>query len=236
MRNTLLCLAMLLTLIAKPAHAGFREEVTSWIWAGMLSIAAHEMGHQYAGENVGVTVSWVVDSGGPKYTYNMPPIKIIWPQEFELQSKLAIKTRDFKRFRMLIKLAEIKANYNSLSELRRRVRQEVLIAAGGFINQQRVDRALASEPDLLWRYRIVTGLCYKLLYAAFPKSLQPGVGMGDVGMMDLVGAKDVTRVALTISGIWDLVAAFKPEIAENLSLGFFIAPQGAPGLMISGTF
>jgi hypothetical protein len=228
---------MLLTLITKPAHAGFREEVTSWIWAGMLSIAAHEMGHQYAAENVGVNVTWFVDSTGPHFTYdNMPPIKRISPQEFELQSRLAIKTRDFKRFRMLIRLADIKADYNSLSELRRRVRQEVLIAAGGFINQQRVDRALANEPDLLWRYRIVTGLCYKLLYVAFPKSLQPGGGRGDVGMMDLIGGKDVTRIALTISGLWDLAAAFKPEIAENLSLGFFIAPQGAPGLMISGTF
>ena len=79
------------------------------------------------------------------------------------------------------------------------------------------------------------GSFYKIGYAVFPHSLQPGTKLGDVEAFKATGSMDIARIALALSGAADIFRGLYAQKAK-WSLDFYQSQQGQPGLQISYHF
>lgn len=225
------------------AQAG---EFQEWVQAFGYAVVCHESGHTMAGDDVNVPTSMSLDVGGPHYQTEFPAYQFDQQLllQFETNKKIvdsynSSPTKSYAAFE--VAKAAYASEIQASTELNKKIqpyineinRKAAYIAGAGFVGQQSCESKLTGS--LKGKYLIVSGTFYKLGYAAFPHSLQPGVGLGDVEAFGATGSMDLARVALALSGLSDIYRGMYDPQAQ-WSIGFYRSTQGQPGLQFTYIF
>lgn len=224
-------------------------ELQEWIKAFGMAVVCHEGGHAMSGEDVGYPVEMEFDLGGPHYIANIQPyqpntqlllqfntndkIVIDWNESLKKGIQPATTYEQTKAAEKRAKAAstEIKKEANVWQQYTDR--RVAYIAGAGFVGQQTCESRL--KGSLKSKYLITGAAFYKLGYAAYPTSLQPGVAMGDIEAFKGTGSMDLARIALAISGLSDIYrGVYDPD--SRWSIGFYRSLKGQPGLQLAFIF
>lgn len=224
------------------------SETGDWIAAISLMFASHEYGHQRQADDLAVPMSWTFNNGGPHwfedYSKDLTIVEIrknISQAERETYTVGILRGDACKGIKNCQVLSRPLGNdmytveYPNAHGIQYEVpRKQTLIAGAGFRGQQTTAKLL--EGSKLQRKYLVISALNKVGYALYPKSLQPGTGLGDVNTFQFTKSKDVAQIALYISGAIDLWKAFKNEGLDTWSLDFWQSENGSPGLMFTCKF
>ncbi len=231
------------------AHANELEE---WVSALGLVVVAHESGHAMSGYEVDVPINMQINSGGPHYMTNFSAYPAFHAdpgtvEQFQFNHAVVAAYNSAIAAGSVppVSSAGVWNAYGQEVQAGNKInaavrvwsepmdRKLAYIAGAGFAGQQDCEHELTGS--LKAKYLILSGLFYKLGYAAFPKSLQPGVKLGDVEAFRPLGGYDVARVSLALSGLSDVYrGVFDPQ--SNWSVGFYRSIRGQPGLQFSCVF
>ncbi|MDA8417162.1 MAG: hypothetical protein M0Z78_08940 [Betaproteobacteria bacterium] len=246
-RNFFLAIAFVFA--ATPAFASPLGEVKEWLQAASYAIVCHESGHAMAGADVGWPVEMIFDDGGPHYMTDTPvfvpnPAYILqyktnynvaqsWVLALEKGTTPPVSFQEAMRAESLedVAAADLLKEYSTwVSDTNRKF---AYVAGAGFVGQQTCESKLSGS--IKSKYLAFSGIFYKLGYALFPHSLQPGTGTGDVEAFGGTGSRDIARVSVAISGLADVYrAAYDPD--SRWSVGFYRSIDGQPGLQFNYTF
>jgi hypothetical protein len=240
--------AMLAVLLLKPG-CSYSGEISDWLLAAGLVVACHEGGHAEQARSLNVSSYYRIDVTGPHYVIDEAPLvgraldfapsvyrrRVAIINDFttiEAASHLIPGPDPFKKYLFEKLAADQKALRAAIFEVNEPIlRRSLAVGMGGFLGQQACEDRL-SDPGLRKKYLIVSGALYKWGYAAFPRSLQPGVGTGDVEMFSKVGSEGFLRLSLAVSGASDVLRGITGQTSWSVDVS--VSDGGTPGLMVRG--
>lgn len=247
-RKIFLCCQSML-LVASPVLASPLGDVKEWLQAASFAIVCHESGHTMSGADVGWPIQMKFDAGGPHYSTDAPAYRpdpalyLQYKTNFDIVQnwndsvhKAGSPTVSYQEAKQAESL-----EYSAMAELQKGIdiwasatnRKSAYVAGAGFVGQQTCESKLSGS--MKRKYLAFSAVFYKLGYAFFSHSLQPGTRTGDIEAFNGTDSGDVARVSVAISGLADVYrAAYDPD--SRWSVGFYRSINGQPGLQFNYKF